>query len=93
MDCTDLVIGSAKGMYSRIGDYYTRDRSTPMFDPSYGGEDSLTAAIGEENGGFTNILFRRKLSSKSDKKVSIRKCTRVLFSIHLKLLTNNLKLQ
>lgn len=26
MDCTDIVIGSAVGKYSRIWDYYTRDR-------------------------------------------------------------------
>lgn len=26
MDCTDLVIGSARGSSSRIWDYYTRDR-------------------------------------------------------------------
>lgn len=26
MDCTDIVIGSARGTASRIGDYYTRDR-------------------------------------------------------------------
>ena len=26
MDCIDIVIGTAKGQLSRIGDYYTRDR-------------------------------------------------------------------
>lgn len=26
MDCSDIIIGMAKGNYSRIGDYYTRDR-------------------------------------------------------------------
>jgi hypothetical protein len=26
MDCTDIVIGSARGTASRILDYYTRDR-------------------------------------------------------------------
>lgn len=26
MDCTDIVIGSARGTASRIWDYYTRDR-------------------------------------------------------------------
>lgn len=26
MDCTDLVIGSARGSASRVWDYYTRDR-------------------------------------------------------------------
>ncbi|KAH3832050.1 hypothetical protein DPMN_105326 [Dreissena polymorpha] len=66
MDCTDMVIGSAKGPLSRIGDYYSRDRSTPLSDEALGGSNSLTAAIGEENGGWTTILFRRKLSAGSD---------------------------
>lgn len=26
MDCTDIVIGSARGLTSRVMDYYTRDR-------------------------------------------------------------------
>lgn len=26
MDCTDLVIGSARGSAGRVWDYYTRDR-------------------------------------------------------------------
>lgn len=26
MDCTDIVIGSARGDLSRVWDYYTRDR-------------------------------------------------------------------
>lgn len=64
MDCTDIVIGTARGGFSRIGDYYTRDRSTPRFDSFYGGQDSLTAAVGEERDGMTTILFRRKLKSK-----------------------------
>jgi len=63
MDCMDVVVGSASGRWSRIGDYYTRDRSTPLFDSEYGGVDSLTAAIGEESGGYTTLLFRRKLES------------------------------
>jgi hypothetical protein len=61
MDCMDLVVGTARGSYSRIADYYTRDRSAPRFDSFYGGEDSLTAAIGDEVDGYTRILFRRKL--------------------------------
>ena len=61
MDCIDLVIGSAKGNFSRVGDYYTRDRSTPLFDSSYGGEDSLTGAIAMEHGEYTKLVFRRKL--------------------------------
>lgn len=31
MDCTDLVIGSARGSASRIWDYYTRDRYAICF--------------------------------------------------------------
>ena len=61
MDCVDVIIGTAKGTYSRIGDYYTRDRSTPLFDSYYGGTDGLTAAVGEEDGNYTRILFRRRL--------------------------------
>ena len=26
MDCTDIVIGTARGEYSRVRDYYSRDR-------------------------------------------------------------------
>lgn len=31
MDCTDLVIGSARGSSSRVWDYYTRDRLIDLF--------------------------------------------------------------
>ena len=61
MDCTDMVIGSARGMRSRVGDYYTRDRSTPLHDEVYGGTQSLTAALGFEENGYTTILFRKKI--------------------------------
>ena len=62
MDCTDVIIGSARGKLSRVGDYYTRDRSSPRSDAFYGGgKNSLTAAIGQEENGVTTILFRRKL--------------------------------
>ncbi|XP_076462035.1 uncharacterized protein LOC143294544 [Babylonia areolata] len=63
MDCTDIVIGSARGNYSRIGDYYTRDRSTPVPDEQLGGHNSLTAALVWEEGPHTLMLFRRKLTS------------------------------
>ena len=63
MDCTDIVIGMARGMRHRIGDYYTRDRSTPRLDTFWGGQDSLTAAMGFERDGVTTILFRKKLTS------------------------------
>ncbi|KAJ8315042.1 hypothetical protein KUTeg_007192 [Tegillarca granosa] len=62
MDCVDMVIGSAKGQLSRIGDYYSRDRSTPQKDEFYGGKDDLTAAYGfEDSNGYTTIMFRKKL--------------------------------
>jgi len=62
MDCTDIIIGAARGERSRIGDYYTRDRASPRSDAFYGGgKNSLTAAIGQEKRGATTILFRRKL--------------------------------
>ena len=62
MDCTDIILGSARGQQSRVGDYYTRDRSSPRSDAFYGGgSNSLTAAIGKEENGVTTILFRRKL--------------------------------
>lgn len=62
MDCTDIVIGSARGNLYRIGDFYTRDRSTPRSDEFWGGDDSLTAALGWEEDGQTTIVFRRKLN-------------------------------
>lgn len=60
-----MVIGTARGYRSRVADYYTRDRSTPELDEFYGGEDSLTAAVGFEENGITTILWRRKLKGKS----------------------------
>lgn len=62
MDCTDIVIGSARGNTHRIHDYYTRDRSTPRLDSFWGGKDSLTAVMGFEKDGVTTIAFRRPLS-------------------------------
>lgn len=57
-----MVIGSAKGQLSRIGDYYSRDRSTPQKDEFYGGKDDLTGALGfEDDDGFTTIVFRKKV--------------------------------
>ncbi|XP_018044703.1 PREDICTED: uncharacterized protein LOC108684748 isoform X3 [Atta colombica] len=65
MDCTDIIIGTARGTSYRIGDYYTRDRSTPRKDAYWddNGRDSLTAAFGYERDGVTTILFRRKLAT------------------------------
>ncbi len=63
MDCTDIVIGSARGNQYRVLDYYTRDRATPMLDGNYGGTQDLTGAVGQEVGGVTTIKFRRRLQS------------------------------
>ena len=64
MDCTDIIIGSARNTTSRIWDYYTRDRSTPRTDEFYGGHFDLTGATGFEVDGVTTIIFRRKLIAK-----------------------------
>lgn len=66
MDCTDMVIGTAIGDRSRIGDYYTRDRSTPRLDNFYGGEESLTGALGWEVDGRTYIMFRKPVKAIDD---------------------------
>lgn len=63
MDCTDIIIGSARNTSSRIADYYTRDRSTPRMDSFWGGKNDLTAAMGFEKDGVTTILFRKKLKA------------------------------
>ena len=63
MDCTDIVIGTARGNQYRILDYYTRDRSTPRMDEFYGGSQSLTGAVGKEEDGVTTIIFRKSLSA------------------------------
>lgn len=73
MDCTDIVIGSARGTASRIADYYTRDRSTPRMDNYWGGRNDLTAAMGFEKDGVTTILFRKKLESTEPSDHSIEK--------------------
>ncbi|KAA0191806.1 hypothetical protein HAZT_HAZT003474 [Hyalella azteca] len=59
MDCTDIVVGTAHGNSYRVMDYYTRDRSTPRPDSFWGGEDSITAALGWEQDGVTTIVFRK----------------------------------
>ncbi|XP_075986208.1 DOMON-like domain-containing protein nahoda isoform X1 [Anticarsia gemmatalis] len=64
MDCTDIVIGTAKGNYHRVLDYYTRDRSTPRVDTFWGGHDDITAASGYEENGVTTIMFRKKIKAK-----------------------------
>ena len=63
MDCTDIVIGTARGSQYRVFDYYTRDRSTPRLDEFYNGTQSITGAVGIEKDGFTTIKFRKLLIS------------------------------
>uniref|UniRef100_A0AAG5DA54 Microtubule-associated protein tau n=1 Tax=Anopheles atroparvus TaxID=41427 RepID=A0AAG5DA54_ANOAO len=63
MDCTDIVIGTARGDNHRVWDYYTRDRSTPRQDSFWGGKSDLTATGGFEKDGVTTIVFRRRLDA------------------------------
>lgn len=62
MDCVDMVVATARGDTSRIGDYYAHGRSTPQYDSFYGGTESLTAAYGYEEGGYTTVIFRKKMT-------------------------------
>jgi hypothetical protein len=66
MDCTDIVVGTAHGNSYRVMDYYTRDRSTPRPDSFWGGEDSITAALGWEQDGVTTIVFRKPVLGNTD---------------------------
>ena len=64
MDCMDIVMGSAMGGgLSRVRDYYTVSRATPLLDEVYGGRQSLTAASAWEEDGVTTMIFRRKIHS------------------------------
>ena len=62
MDCQDIIIGKTNGDFSNIGDYYTRDRSTPRRDEIYGGKDDLIAATGWEEDGTTTVMFRKPVN-------------------------------
>lgn len=64
MDCVDMVVGTARGNRSRIGDFYAHGRSTPMYDSFYGGKENLLGAYGYEENGYTTIIFRKKMSGK-----------------------------
>ena len=61
MDCTDIVIGSERNGFTRIGDYYTRDRSTPVHDEYFGGSSDLTAGAVFQDGDETVMVFRKKM--------------------------------
>jgi len=66
MDCQDIIVAKVNGDSSNVGDYYTRDRSTPRRDAVYGGQDDLTAAIGWEEDGVTTVIFRKPASGAQD---------------------------
>jgi len=66
MDCQDIIVAKVDGDSSNVGDYYTRDRSTPRRDEVYGGQDDLTAAIGWESDGVTTVMFRKPASGAQD---------------------------
>ena len=63
MDCTDIVIGTARGGRFRVFDYYTRDRSTPQMDSFYSGTQDIVGSVGREENGITEIKFWKKLTS------------------------------
>jgi hypothetical protein len=63
MDCTDIVIGVAKGDLGRVVDSYTRDRSTPLPDELYGGASDLQAALAYEDEEGTVMVFRKPLTA------------------------------
>lgn len=59
MNVHHKLIVLIEGNLHRIQDMYTRDRSTPRTDKFYGGEDSLTSAVGSQVDGVTTIVFRK----------------------------------
>lgn len=61
MDCTDMVIGLARGDMGRVGDFYSRDRSTPREDTFWGGEDDLVSGHAWDKNGMTIVRFIRSL--------------------------------
>lgn len=75
MDCTDIVIATARGNRYRVFDYYTRDRSTPRLDEFYGGTQGIIGAVGKEENGVTTIKFWKRLTSSKN----LHKVTCVLF--------------
>lgn len=61
MDCMDMVIGVARGNLGRVGDFYTRDRSTPREDSFWGGDDDLVSSSAWEEDGKTTLRFIKKM--------------------------------
>lgn len=63
MDCTDMVVGLARGARGALADFYTRDRSTPRQDSFWGGKDDLTSGSVWEDSTKTIMRFKKKISS------------------------------
>ena len=74
MDCTDIVIGVARGNQYRVIDYYTRDRATPRKDKFYGGQDGITGAVAKEVDGVTYVKWRKSLQSGKEMSVASSGC-------------------
>lgn len=66
MDCVDVVMASVIDTnFLHISDMYTRDRSTPLDDNYFDGEQSLTAAYGQQTqNGRSIVMFRRNIRGK-----------------------------
>lgn len=73
MDCVDVVMASVVGdsdnsgdAFLHIEDMYTRDRSTPLNDAFFDGEDSLVAAYARRQPTLnrTVVMFRRMIRGK-----------------------------
>lgn len=66
MDCVDIVMASVtNNNLLHIADMYTRDRSTPLDDGYFDGEQSLTAAYGQQTkDGRSIVMFRRNIRGK-----------------------------
>ncbi|XP_071837327.1 uncharacterized protein [Apostichopus japonicus] len=83
MNCMDVVIGRAIGHLGNVGDYYTRDRSTPRLDDEfYNGADDLQAAGAKEEGGKTTVVFRRKLETgdQADHDIAFHEAMQVIWA-------------
>lgn len=64
MDCSDIIVGAAKGSFHRVRDHYARGRHTPIPDSIWGGSDDITSSTGWEKDGVTTLIFRRKLKAR-----------------------------
>jgi hypothetical protein len=73
MDCVDLVMGSViDGTFLHIADMYSRDKSSPLKDGWFDGEESLSAAYGfKSNTNRTILMFRRLVPGKIAQNIKI----------------------